>query len=154
MKRILTILLLCLAVFSVSAQSRQVSYLALVLDSVSSERMKVFAQEHAPWPDAELYCHHMTIAHHTNLTPEIMQWVREHEGFQYAVETVDFGFSDKAFAVKVKSDQVPSVNAITHVTLATHTSAGGKAVDSNYITEWIPFPQRMLLTGRITIIYK
>lgn len=131
-----------------------IDYIALVLDSVSSARLVQFAEAEMPWTDSRMYCHHMTIAHHTNMTPSILRWTYRHLGETHTIRATHYGHSDKAFAVKVKPNDVKSVNKLTHVTMATHPSAKGSAVDSNYILDWTLLPASMDLTGTITIIYK
>jgi len=135
------------------AVERKVNYMALVLDSASSARLKDFALLHMPWEDSKLYCHHMTIAHHTNMTDSITAWVKDHESQTFTIEAVEYGWSEKAFAVKVKGGEVPSVNTLTHVTMATHPSANGQAVDSNYITQWCKLDETITLSGHVEIIW-
>lgn len=158
-KLIISALLLLCSVFTFAQQSdtlraeRKVNYMALVLDSLSTERLKSFALEKMPWSDNKVYCHHMTIAHYTNLTDSIASWVREHESQTFTIQAIEYGHSDKAFAVKVDPNGIPSANTLTHVTMATNNATGGKAVDSNYITSWTSLPSSITLTGKVEIIY-
>ncbi|MCR4837006.1 MAG: DUF4251 domain-containing protein [Bacteroidaceae bacterium] len=137
-----------------AVEQRQLSYVALVLDELSSNTLKAFANNNMPWNDNTVYCHHMTIAHHTNITPKLQRWAERHKGKSYTIQATEYGHSDKAFAVKVNNKKVPSINRMPHVTLATNNAAGGKAVESNYITAWQPLSSPITLTGTITFIYQ
>lgn len=158
----LCLLLLCSSFVtkktSSKTEGKELHYIALVLDSASSAKLKDFAVTNMPWQkdDYKMYCHHMTLGHYTNttMTEELYLWAKAHEGKRYTLSVTDFGHSDKAFAVKVKCKKVKSKNAIKHVTMATHTSANGAQVDSNYILDWIPMSKPMKLTGVVTIYYK
>jgi len=134
--------------------SLQLSYIALVLDEPSSNRLKTFAQANMPWVDPTLYCHHMTIAHHTNVNKKLIQWAKRHEGKSYEVTANAYGYSSKAFAVKVDAGKVPSANTITHVTMATNPLNGGRANDSNQISEWQPLSAPIPLSGTVEFVYK
>ena len=133
---------------------RQLSYIALVLDEASSNVLKAFAKHSMPWDDATSYCHHMTIAHHTNVTPKLMKWAQKHEGETFTLRATDYGYSDKAYAMKVNAGKVPSVNRLTHVTMATNNATQGKAVDSNNISTWTKLTTPITLTGTVQFIYK
>lgn len=136
--------------------AQSLSYAAVVLDSASQQKLKVWASERLPWAkdDSKLYCHHSTIAHHTNITPEVLQWCEEHAGEIYTLVCTEVGYSNLAFALRVECPEVPCVNAIRHVTLATHTSNGGQAVDSNNILYWQPLSHELTLSGKVSLIYK
>ena len=132
---------------------RAINYVALVLDEQSQSRLKELAAAHMPWADATIRCHHMTIAHHTNMNDSILAWVSAHEGETFSITATHYGHTDKALAVKVDAGVVPSMNALTHVTLAFNPSAGGSAVDSNYITTWTTMPEPIELTGTVAVVY-
>ena len=133
---------------------RQLLYVGLVLDEASVNTLKAFAKHSMPWSDAKLFCHHMTIAHYTNITRKLRRWAEKHEGQTFTITATDYGHSDKAFAVKVDPKKVPSINALTHVTLATNNATNGKDYESNQITQWQPFPTPIQLTGTIEFIYR
>ena len=65
------------------------------------------------------------------------------------LQVVSQGISDKAYAVHVKVPAgIPCGNKISHITLA--TSPTGKAVDSNYIENWIDITDKNLyVTAKI-----
>ena len=58
------------------------------------------------------------------------------------------GVSDDAIAVGVEG--YPSNNNIPHITLA--IPPAGKAVNSNYIEEWRPVDEEILLNGKVSEI--
>ena len=133
---------------------RQLSYVALILDEPSSNTLKAFANDHMPWSDNTMYCHHMTIAHYTNITPKLRHWAERHEGQAYTIQATDYGHSSQAFAVKVKPGKVPSANKVTHVTLATNNATNGEAVESNYITAWQRLANPITLNGTVAFVYE
>jgi len=101
-----------------------------------------------------MYCHHMTIAHYTNITPKLKHWAERHEGQAYTIQATDYGHSSQAFAVKVKPGKVPSANKVTHVTLATNNATNGEAVESNYITAWQRLANPITLNGTVAFVYE
>ena len=133
---------------------RKLLYVGLVLDEASANTLQAYTKHNLPWNDATTYCHHMTIAHYTNITPKLKRWAERHEGQTYTITATHYGHSDKAFAVKVESKKVPSINALTHVTLATNNATNGKDYESNQITQWQPMPIPIQLTGTIEFIYQ
>lgn len=154
MKRCITLLPL-LVFFTFVCRAQKLSYAAVVLDSASHALLCEFTNQHLPWPDAKIYCHHSTIAHHSNITPDILAWVTEHEGEHITLLCTEMGVSQKAFALKVEpTSAIPCVNAIRHITLATNPATDGHAVDSNYIPLWHPLHQPFLVQGTIQRIWQ
>lgn len=158
--------MLCL-LFGVSGMSAQktLSYVALELDEASHERVAVWAENHLPWTTDKILAHHMTIVHHTGLrttmddpdvaaNDHVLAWAMAHEGETFDLTVSEVGVSDKAFALLVSDADVPSRNRMRHITLATNPATGGKAVDSNYITQWQPLQEPMKLKGKVTFFYK
>lgn len=164
MKRTLFVLLTFLSTAAAFAQ-QALNYIALELDSCSRQLVAEYAANHLPWTDAHIIAHHMTILHHTGLRASLtdtdiaakdytLAWALAHEGETYTLVATEVGHSDRAFALHITDTPVPSRNRIKHVTLATHTAAGGSAVDSNYIVDWQLLPEPLVLTGRVTMYYK
>ena len=164
MKRIFTILLTIVLAATAFAQ-RNIEYIALELDSASRQRVVAYAENHLPWADAHVIAHHMTIVHHTGFRalPEapnlaehdhILAWALAHEGETFALAATEVGHTDRAFALRVTETEAPSRNRIKHITLATNPTAGGRAVDSNYITDWTPLDAPLILTGKVTVYSK
>lgn len=112
-------------------------YTALVLNPESRALLleKFQAELPAGW---EVIAHHMTI----NLGS-----ANDLVGTEGEAVVVMLGKSDKAIAVEVTS-KIPSKNAIKHVTLAVNKAGGGKAKDSNNITNWEPVSP-ISLRGRV-----
>ena len=130
-------------------------YIALNLTEISQNLLKPLVErtisEIGYDGDYKVYCHHMTVAYGEQITSELFNYSKEHEGQIYPIEIVSIGYSDKALAVQVKTE-CPSANAIKHVTLCTF--GVGKPVDSNYIMNWRPLNTEKVLAGRLTFIYK
>lgn len=161
MKRIL-LLLLAMILTANSFAQRSIEYIALELDEASRQRVVAFAEAHLPWTDGRIIAHHMTIIHHTGFRAQpdapdlaerdyILAWALAHEGETFALTATEVGHTDRAFALRVTETEAPSRNRIKHITLATNPATEGRAVDSNYITDWTPLDEPMLLTGRVTI---
>ena len=157
-------MLLATAPLSIKAQG-EIEYVAVELDSASHAMLADYAGAHLPWPDARIIAHHMTIIHHTGmrcspadsqraLKDYVLDWALSHEGETVELLATEVGASDKAFAMLITDTSVPSRNALKHITLATHTAAGGKAVDSNFITLWSELPEPLKLRGKVTVFYK
>lgn len=164
MKRIFTILLTIVLAATAFAQ-RNIEYIALELDDASRQRVVAYAKTHLPWADAHVIAHHMTIVHHTGFRalPEapnlaerdyILAWALAHEGETFVLTATEVGHSDRAFALRITETEAPSRNRIKHITLATNPAAGGRAVDSNYITDWTPLDAPLVLTGKVTVYSK
>lgn len=164
MKRILLLLLTMILAANTFAQ-RSIEYIALELDDASRQRVVAYAEAHLPWADANVIAHHMTIVHHTGFRalpddPDlaerdcILAWALAHEGETFALTTTEVGHTDRAYALRVTETEAPSRNRIKHITLATNSATGGRAVDSNYITDWTPLDEPLLLTGRVTVYDK
>lgn len=95
----------------------------------------------------------MTIAFNNgNIPSDIFEWAKANEGKRFLMNTTHYGTSTKAVAVRVETE-VPSANAIKHITLATSKNTNGKPVDSNYITNWTPF-EGLALYGVVKFFYK
>lgn len=164
MKRIILVLLTMILSMASRAQ-RSIEYIALELDDASRQRVEAYAETHLPWADARVIAHHMTIIHHTgfraipdaqNLAESdyILAWALAHEGETFALTASEVGHSERAFALRITETEAPSRNRIKHITLATNPAAAGRAVDSNYITDWDPLDAPLLLKGKVTIYYR
>lgn len=117
-------------------------YTALVLTPESRALLleKFQAELPAGW---EVVAHHMTI----NLGSPATGPANDLVGTEGEAVVVMLGKSDKVIAVEVTS-KIPSKNAIKHVTLAVNKAGGGKAKDSNNITNWEP-ASPISLRGRV-----
>lgn len=164
MKRII-LLFICMILATTTNAQRSIEYIALELDDASRQRVVAYAESHLPWADASVIAHHMTIVHHTgfralpdapNLAESdyILAWALAHEGETFTLTATAVGHTDRAFALRITETEAPSRNRIKHITLATNPAAAGRAVDSNYITDWEPLDAPLLLKGKVTIYYR
>lgn len=164
MKRIFFLFLNMILAASSLAQ-RNIEYIALELDEASRQRVVAYAEAHLPWADARVIAHHMTIIHHTGFralpdAPDladhdsVLAWALAHEGEVFALTATEVGHTDRAFALRITESEAPSRNRIKHITLATNPAAGGRAVDSNYITDFTPLDAPLILKGKVTVYEK
>ena len=115
-----------------------IEYIAFELDDASSFLLRAIAAKKVKelgWSNFKIICHHMTISHYTKFTDYILEWFKENQGKEYSATAIEIGQSDKALAVRLQTD-IPSTNALKHITLAINKDNHGKAVDSNFITNW------------------
>jgi len=125
---------------------QKVSYTAVVLDSISRERLR---QEFYSWGGAipqgwEWIAHHMTIKMGALAEPMRSELV----GKSARLVITKLGMSDMALAVGVKG--VYSEKSEPHITLAVNKAEGGKPQMSNLIRDWKPYETDFVLTGVIT----
>lgn len=128
-------------------------YIGLLLDNKSKDRLLKITESvvgNCAIKDAQIFCHHMTIAFKNNISQGLLEWAEGHEGEEYDIIVNKIGLSNKACAVSVKTE-CPSLNQIKHITLFTHN--GGKPVDSNYIEDW-DFITPFKLRGYVKIVRK
>lgn len=173
--RLFHLFLSLLAITTAMAQ-HTLNYIALELDAPSQQRVMEYAQANLPWSDAQIIAHHMTILHHSSLVlpaqigssveeeytalraaasdDYILAWALAHNGETVELTATEAGHSDRAFALRITDTTAPSRNRIKHITLATHTAVGGRAVDSNDIKAWQPLPEAFVLKGKVTFYYK
>ena len=127
-----------------TTEATKISYSAVVLDE--SEQHKLLNEFknniHSDW---KKIAHHMTIK-----MGELPSDKKQDIGKKVTLTISEIGQSDKAIAVKVNGYY--SSNKIPHITLAVNTNAGGKPVDSNKITNWLPVSQPIKVNGIITEI--
>jgi len=136
-------------------------YIGLFLNNNSQEALKdLFKQyliyrvqkESKAWKDYRVICHHMTIAFNTDFDDEILNWSEKNEGKKFDIFGYEFGYSDKAIALKVRT-KCPSKNKLKHITIAVNNETGGNAVDSNYIKNWFPI-DTINLKGEVSFFKK
>ena len=116
-------------------------YAGAELDSASSIALKKYHKE--GWT---FYGHHMTIHFGIRTLPDTTkEWIENNEGKYYSLKVTAIGYSDKAIAALIEDDKtIPCGNKLRHVTISVAPSC--KPVDSNYIKEWIPVKEFLLLT--------
>jgi len=94
----------------------------------------------------EMICHHMTI----NMGKALPQ-IEAYLGTKQKLDITHYGISDKAIAVRVVGFYVDpgEINRKPHITVAVNRRDGGKPVDSNKITNWIPVDGLVTLSGEV-----
>ena len=111
------------------------SYTAVVLNAEDQKKLINHFKELIP-PQWKVYCHHMT----TNLG-KFEEGPVATSGFKLndkvKIEVVSLAHDNLVIAVGVKCD-VPSINAIKHITIAVNEKNGGKPFLSNKLTNWQP----------------
>jgi len=115
-------------------------YCAVLLDGSSQIKLKSTFKSLIP-DNWTIKCHHMTIDPFNECADGIGESVN--------LMLTHFGKNDKACAVKVVGYKGNTNNAFPHVTIAVNEAGGGKAKDSNAITEWTPIRKHITLTGTI-----
>ena len=115
-------------------------YCGVLLDKESQNKLKQLFSSLIP-ENWSIKCHHMTIDPFNECTVGIGESVN--------LMLTHFGRNDKVCAVKVVGYKGKTNNAFPHVTIAVNESAGGKAKDSNTITDWTPISKHITLTGTI-----
>ncbi len=94
----------------------------------------------------EMICHHMTI----NMGKALPQ-IESYLGTKQKLDITHYGISDKAIAARVVGFYVDpgEINRKPHITVAVNRRDGGKPVDSNKITNWIPVDGLVTLSGEV-----
>lgn len=123
-------------------------YVGIFLDEKSKKKLKKKYTIPKGWKE---YFDHMTVIYNdgSQVAEDIKSICNSLEGKKVKLQVVSQGISDKAYAVHVKVPAgIPCGNKISHITLA--TSPEGKAVDSNYIENWIDISDKDLyVTGTL-----
>lgn len=113
------------------------SYTAVVLDAADQQKLIDNFRDLIP-PQWKIYCHHMTInmggfdkgplpASGFNLNDKV------------ELEVISLAYDDLVMAVGIgNSSNVPSTNAIKHITVAVNEKNGGKPFFSNKLINWTP----------------
>jgi hypothetical protein len=118
---------------------KKVSYTGIILSNQSKNLLLSTLSIPEGW---ERVVHHMTI----NMGP--FKGPRELIGRTVKLEAVTFAMNDKVMAVGVKSD-IPSTNAVPHITVAVNRAKGAKPVMSNALVDWKPLTHPLSLEGTI-----
>jgi len=128
----------------------EVQYFALVLDEVSRENL--FARGLPVNESWKKIGHHMTLVPPAKiaLNSGAKTFALQHEGEEFVMLVTEIGRNETNLAVKVQCE-VPSTNAIPHITVA--TTLDGRAKDSNAISEWVPLESPFIVHGKIRAIY-
>lgn len=105
---------------------------------INTVRLPVLVRDNG-W---KMYCHHMTIQY-----PGTPEFVKPYLKTDQKLEVTHVGVSNKAVAVRVVGFH--SANKIPHITVAVNVRGGGKPVDSNAITDWVPVENGPKLKGTV-----
>lgn len=127
-------------------------YVSVDLDEASSDLLRKTFQREVNTRfgcNAKMICHHMTISHISKINDDIKKWCVEHQDQMFKITATELGFSDKACAVKIKTD-LPTTQNYPHVTVAVNVNNNGKPVDSNFIQDFFKLPFPMTLSGKLT----
>lgn len=120
-----------------------VEYYGLFIDEPSKEKLKSLVPNWA----YKIYCDHMTLAHRTIFTDEIIEKCESMVGKEFDIYATEIGVSDDVIAVGVETNCL-SFNKLKHITLCTLTPQS-KPVQSNYITDWRKLKNPILLRGTV-----
>lgn len=126
--------------------NKNVEYYALAIDAQTAERTLAVAKPHIP-ADWKIINHHMTIMHRSRKNNDLLMWIEDNYGKRFEVKVVALGVSNDAIALGIEAPNVPSGNAIKHITIA--IPPNGKAVNSNYITNWTPLAEPFSINGTV-----
>ena len=118
-----------------------VIYYGIFLDEESRNKLKKLVPNDA----FKVYCDHMTLAHQSGFTDEIVEKCEEQRGKTFELTATTLGISEDAMAVGVETDCF-CVNKHRHVTLCTMTPKS-KPVQSNFIKDWQPLEHPIFLSG-------
>lgn len=133
-------------------------YISIDLDRESRLKLKSLAESCVNdnfGTDAVYKCHHCTIAFINRLDDATLEWCIDNRGETFTMTVDRIGVSDLACAVAVDFDQyVPCKQNYPHITVAVNPVAGGKPVDSNYITEFQDVYENIELSGVLTFHYR
>ena len=124
-----------------SVQDTNVIYYGVFLDNESRNKLK----ELVPQDAYKVYCDHMTIAHKSMFTDEIIEKCQSLVGKEFILMATTIGKSKDVMAVGIETNCF-SVNNNKHITLCTLTPSS-KPVQSNYIKEWTPMETPISLRG-------
>lgn len=113
-----------------SYRAKPVAYTAVILNETSRQKLLNAFRDKLPagW---NVIAHHMTV----NMGSADKGPAHEMLGKEVMLFAETFASDNFVIAVGVKTE-VPSINAVKHITLAVNTAAGGKPVMSNKLINW------------------
>jgi len=131
--------------FKTFFENKNISYSGVVLDENSRKRLLSSPEiKNYLNPEHDLIAHHMTIK-----LGGLMGTIHEKR-----IDTVeDFfansvGISDDGAVVAVGVNGI-SDNKKPHITVGVNRKKGGKPAMSNYIENWIPLKENIILSGKV-----
>lgn len=111
------------------------SYTAVVLDATDQQKLIDHFRGLIP-PQWKIYCHHMTV-NMGGFDKGPLVGSNFNINDKVKLEVISFAYDDLVIAIGVSSE-VPSTNAIKHITVAVNENNGGKPFFSNKLTNWTP----------------
>lgn len=118
-----------------------VIYYGVFLDDESRNKLRSLVPQNA----YKVFCDHMTIAHKSVFTDEIVEKCESMVGNEYVLMATTIGKSQDVIAVGIETNCF-SVNTNKHITLCTLTPHS-KPVQSNYIKDWKGLENPFVLRG-------
>lgn len=110
-------------------------YTAVVLNDDDRNKLLSMTRGMCP-PWWHEYAHHCTI----DMQPATKSLCKDRLGEEIEMTIKSFALGDRVAAVGIEMD-VPSANAIKHITIAVDTDAGGKPKHSNDLKDWVPITE-------------
>lgn len=122
-------------------EKKKISYSAVVLNDESHQKLLTQFKKnvHSDW---KKFAHHMTIK-----MGELPEDKKEDIGKEVELTVTAVGQSKTNSAVKVSGYY--STNSTPHITLAVDVNNGGKPVDSNKISNWLPVSEPFKVKGTV-----
>ena len=119
------------------------SYTAVVLDSKSQSKVKEwFAANFPKLQDWKVIAHHMTIT-----LGEAPDSFKKRLGKKVEIRAFAYGFSDRAFALRVDAMDAMDPDRLPHITVAVNEKEGAKPAESNEIKKWVKLKRDIYLSG-------
>lgn len=124
---------------------KQVLYSAVILDDDARDHLLSLVKDYVEIPfNWKKMAHHMTIVFKEPLPPELKEDLNK----RVSLLVKNVGVSDDAIAVEVEG--YPTTKDIPHITVA--IPKDGNPVNSNYITDWRPIEEDIILKGKVSEI--
>jgi len=128
---------------SIKENKDKILYSAVVLDEDARDHLLMLVKNYVDIPLSwKKLAHHMTIIFNEELPEEL----KDDKDKRVLLHLKNIGISEDAIAVEVEG--YPSTKKIPHITVAIPKE--GKPVNSNYITDWIPIEEDIILKGKVT----
>lgn len=123
--------------------AQTIIYYGIFINKESKNKLKSLV----PRTAYKVYCDHMTLAHSSTFTDEVVNICNGLLGKEFTITATTIGKSKDAIAVGIETDCF-SVNDHKHITLCTMTPSS-KPVQSNYIENWVKLKKPIILKGTV-----
>lgn len=141
-----------------------INYIGLFLEPKFKEKSlsiikDILRKDHPELKPEKWYFDHVTLWYNNDSNEDmdirnrLLRYIREGI-IDIPFNITEFGISDRAAAFKVDSVNMDLIcaNKIPHITVCTFK--GGNPVDSNFITDWREKMARLIIVGKLKIVYK